>query len=394
MEHTRYLGTDAAWSRHAGYSRETVLLICFGLMLVLLALTAFVARMYHEQVHVLADQWFEKGEAAFRAGAAVEAAKDYRNALVYSPGNLVFQLHLAQALTAAGKDPEARSYLLNLLAESPASGEINLDLARVSARSNEKKATQDAMRYYYGAIYGVWNADTIQMRWNVHRELCEYLLSHGIGEQARSEIIALAQDVPPGDAARQKQAGELLMRAKLWDRALDEYRAVLVTHKHDEEALADAGTMAFQAGQYELVIRYFDQLPQQKRAEPQISTMFETAREIEANNPFLPGLSSQERARRTEKALARAQVLLQDCLQRQTGQSAATGALQQLQASFKENSAAWTERALAPNPAAADAAMNWVFQLEDTAAQLCGPSQNPADRALLLIAQSRPSPQL
>ncbi len=379
--------------RRAGYSREAVLLGCFGLMGVLLALTAFVAHMYHKEVHVLADQWFAKGEAAFRAGKVEEAVKDYRNALVYSLGNPAFQLHLAQALAVAGKDPEARSYLLNLLAESPGSGEINLELARISARSNEKSSMQDTLRYYYGAIYGVWDTDPIQMRWDAHRELCDYLLAHGMADQAQSEIIALAQDVPPGDVARQKEAGALLMRAKLWTSALEEYQAFLVTRKHDEEAQAGAGTAAFQASQYALAIRYFEQLPQNKRAEPQISTMFETARKIQSANPFLPGLSNQERARRVERALARAQSLLQDCLQRQAGQSAATGALQQLQGSFNQSSSKWKELSLTRNTAEVDPAMTWVFQVEDTAARSCGESQNPTDRALMLIAQSRPSPQ-
>jgi Flp pilus assembly protein TadD len=382
-----------SWLRQAGYSRETVLLSCFGLMLVLFVLTAFVARMYHKQVHVLGDQWFGTGEAAFRAGDAEDAAKDYRNALVYSPGNAVFQLHLAQALTAAGKDNQARSYLLNLLTESPGSGEINLELARISARSNEKASTQDALRYYYGAIYGVWDTNPIQMRWDAHRELCEYLLAQGMDQQAQSEIISLTQDVPPGDVARQEQSGALLMRAKLWNRALEEYRAVLLTHKRDETALASAGAAAFQADQYGLAFHYFDQLSPNERKNPQVSAMFETAREIQATSPFLPGLANQERARRTERALARAQALLQDCLQRQNAQSTLSNALQQLRASFNQNSAKWKELSLARHPDAVEAAMTWVFQVEDTVAEACGESPNPIDRALLLIAQSRPSPQ-
>jgi len=389
-----YGGRGQSRSAHAdaGYSRETILLGCFGLIIVLLGLTAFVARMYHKQVHVLADQWFARGEAAFRAGDPVEAAKDYRNALVFSPSNPLFQLHLAQALTAAKEDPEARSYLLNLLAESPGSGEINLELARISARSTQKTATQDALRYYYGAIYGVWDTNPIQMRWDAHRELCEHLLAHGMSDQAQSEIISLAQDIPRGDVARQKEAGALMMRAKLWNRALEQYRAVLVTHKRDEEALVGAGSGAFQAGQYALAFRYLDQLPPASRRDRQISAIFETAREVQAGNPFLPGLSNQERARRVERALARAQALLQDCLQRTTEQPAAASPLQQLQVSFNQNSAKWKELSLARNPAAVDPAMNWVFQVEETAAQSCGESQKPIDRALLLISQTRANP--
>jgi hypothetical protein len=81
-------------------------------------------------------------------------------------------------------------------------------------------------------------------------------------------------------------------------------------------------------------------------------------------------------------------------LQRQNAQSTLSNALQQLQAAFNQNSAKWKELSLARHPDAVEAAMTWVFQVEDTVAEACGESQNPIDRALLLIAQSRPSPQL
>lgn len=381
--------------RQAGYSRETVLLGCFCLVFLLLAVTAFVSRMYHKEVHMLADHWFAKGEAAFRAGDAEEAVRDYRNALVYSTSNPVYQLHLAEALTTARKDKEARSYLLNLLAESPGNGEINLELARIAARSNDESSatdtTEDTMRYYYGAIYGVWDTNPIQMRWNARRELCEYLLAHGTISQAQPEIVALAQDVPPGDVERQKEAGALLMRVKLWNRALEEYRATLVTRKHDEDALIGAGTAAFQAGQYALAIRYLEQLPPAKRASAQISGMLDTAHEVQAANPFLPNLPNQERARRAANAVGRGQALLQECSQKKP--SIANGNLQKLQDTLSQNAKVWNERGFARDPTSIDAAMTWVFQAEDTVAQLCGASQNAIDRALLLIAQSRSSLQ-
>ncbi len=136
--------------------RELVLIICFVLLLLMFSVTALVSRLYHKKIHTLADQWFAQGEAAFHAADARSAISDYHNALVYSPNNSIFQLHLAQALAAAGRLDEARSYLINLLAESPGNGEINLEFARISAREG---ARLDAVRYYHSAIYGVWDAD-------------------------------------------------------------------------------------------------------------------------------------------------------------------------------------------------------------------------------------------
>lgn len=409
----------------AGYSRETVLVSCLGLLILMLAVTAFASRMYHKKVHVLGDEWFARGEAEFHSGNALEAAKDYRNALVYSEGNTVFQFHLAQALTAAnrpGTDAEAQSYLLSLLAESPGSGEINLELAHISARTKTKASIEDTQRYYSGAIYGVWQGDPLTQRWDARRELCEYLLAHGMTSQAQPQTIALAQDVPLADFARQKEAAALLMRANLWDRALREYRLILVSHRHDPDALAGEGVAAFQLGQYALAVQQLSALPPSRRDDPEIASALAESREVEAVSPFLNGISQLERAHRTVEALSRANVLLQNCLQQAApaapsaksaqGKSPSSkfeksslakspnvsaapsspnpNSLAQLQAVYAQNSHAWRELNFVRDPQQVDAAMSWVFHVEAAAAQACGPSRNLIDRALLLIAKSRP----
>ncbi|HEX5424405.1 MAG TPA: hypothetical protein VFW94_12730 [Candidatus Acidoferrales bacterium] len=422
-----------------GYSREAVLVSCVGLLILMLALTAFVTRMYHKQVHVLGDRWFARGEAAFHSGNALDAAKDYRNALVYSESNTVFQFHLAQALTAANRpdtDAEAQSYLLNLLAESPGSSEINLELAHISARRKAKASIQDTQRYYFGAIYGVWQGDPLPQRWDARRELCEYLLAHGMTSQAQPQTIALAQDVPLADLHRQKKAAALLMSAGLWDRALREYRLILSSHHRDPDALAGEGLSAFQLGQYALAVQDLAALPRSKREEPQIASALAESREVEALSPFLNGLSRRERARRAVEAVSRANVLLQNCSQHvapappagssstapaqpksalaksTSGKSAQPKAapqksaspnasasatasvttanpLAQLQSVFAQNSRVWRELNFVRHPEQIDAAMSWVFQVENAAAQACGASRNLSDRALLLLAKSR-----
>jgi tetratricopeptide (TPR) repeat protein len=142
-----------------------------------------------------------EGEEAFQSGDATRALSDYRSALVYAPNNPRFQFHLARALAATGRDDEARSYLLNLLLESPGSGEVNLELARIAAR---KGAMSDAVENYHRAIYGVWEHNPILMRWNVRHELCEFLLGRSAESEAEPEIIALAQDTPSADKNRKK----------------------------------------------------------------------------------------------------------------------------------------------------------------------------------------------
>ncbi len=402
---------------------------CIGLLVLMLAVTAFAVRMYHKKIHVLGDQWFARGEADFHSGDALQAAKDYRNALVYSEGNTVFQFHLAQALTAANRpdtDEEAQSYLLNLLAESPGSGEINLELAHISARRKTAASVQDTQRYYFGAIYGVWQGDPLTKRWDARRELCEYLLARGMTAQAQPQTIALAQDVPLADFTRQKEAAALLVRAGLWDRALHEYRLILTSHRRDPNALAGAGLSAFHLSQYALAVQELSALPHSRREEPEIASALAESREVEAVSPFLNGLSVRDRARRTVEALSRANFLLQHCVQQsspstsaaaptksgapadQAGKSvqakspsaksaqgnvvppaASADPLAQLQAAFTRNSRSWRELGLVRHPERIGAAMSWVFQVENAVAQSCVPSRNLMDRALLLIAKSR-----
>ena len=107
-------GGEAVVQNAAGHSgprrssREMILLLCVLSLLLLLSFTAFVSRMYHKKVHVLADQWFDAGEQRMQAGDSAAALTDYRNALVYSPNNIKFQFHLAEALAAGGHYDQAR----------------------------------------------------------------------------------------------------------------------------------------------------------------------------------------------------------------------------------------------------------------------------------------------
>jgi len=378
---------DTELTDTSGYPREFILFMCFALLLILLAFTAFVARMYHKDVHVLADGWFAKGESELKAGNAKDAVVDYRNALAYSPANSIFQLHLARALSIAGPDHmgEARSYLLGLLAQSPGNGEINLYLARIS-----KDSMGDALRYYNGAIYGYWEHDPVVMRWSVRRELCDYLLSRGTIDQAQPEIIALAQDVPPGDLARQKDAASLLLRVSLWARALDQYGAVLAVHKRDSDALVGAGIAAFHIGQYTRAVTYFDQLSPERRNAPDVSSLLATTQDIQTESPFLAKLSGKERAIRTLKALALVQARLESCsAQPPVAPVLAVPSVTQLQQLRNElKSPTWTERSLAGDQSQVDAAMALVFEAENAAASQCGEPQDPPNRALLLIGQS------
>jgi tetratricopeptide (TPR) repeat protein len=379
-------------------SRELVLLLCVLALVVLLALTALFSRLYHKKIHTLADAMFAQGEAdeqaAQQMAGQAQAAQlrlalaDYRNALAYNHSNPLFQFHLAKALAAAGRGEEARSYLLNLLSESPGSGEVNLELARISAHNN---SMADAMRYYQGAIYGEWPSDPIGMRWQVRRELCEFLLNRGAVRQAAPEVIALTQNTPADDAARLKIVAPLLLRTQQWNRALDVYRTLLAADPNDVNSSAGAAQAAFELGQYLAAMQYFDRLPRERREQPELANLFEMTGRILAADPFLSGLSAEARTQRAANALAQAQTRAEACA-RQTGQSLDQAPpvtdLQRVYQPAEVLQQDWTPRYLQRFPDRLDAAMAYVFGVENAAAATCGEPQGD-DRALWLLGRSR-----
>jgi thioredoxin-like negative regulator of GroEL len=372
------------------YTREIVLLTTLLLLLVFTIFTAFAARMYHKKYHVLGDEWFARGDQDFHSGNAAAALSDYRNALVYSPGNSNFQFHLAKALAATGRNDEARAYLVTLLSDSPGSGEINLELARIAAHSGPK-AMSDALRYYHAAIYGVWDTDPIAMRWQVRKELCDYLLDNNSMNQAEAEIIALADNTGPEDFAGQKTAGELLLRARMWGRALQMFQTLLSHDPHDEDALQGSAIAAFQLAQYSQADEYLERLPREALAKPELSRIHEISRNVLSLNPFEPGLSADEKAQRAAKALALAQTRSTAC-DRHKGSVSSPGtsasALSAAIATGNENAADWAERNLRRYPERIEPAMASVFAMENAATETCGEAQG-SDYALWLIGQSR-----
>jgi tetratricopeptide (TPR) repeat protein len=371
----------------AGYPREVVFVLCFIALATLVSITAVLSRMYHKKVHTLADILFAQGELDMQHGNIEAALTDYRNAVAYNPYNTRFQFALATALAAADRRDEARAYLLNLLSESPGSGEDNLELARIAARG---KSISEAVRYYQGAIYGEWTGDPIGTRWQVRRELCEYLLNRVGVNQAIPEVIALAENTPHGDIPRLQIVGPLLLRTHQWTRAQDVYHELLAANRDDQEALAGGAQAAFQLGRYAEAMQYFARLSTERREAPDIAASYDMSRRVMALNPFLSGLSAPVRAQRAVTALSLAQTRLVNCA-REKGDSLQETPprtdLQKLAAQLQSSQADWSLRDLERFPERLDDAMAFVFNVENATASTCGEPQDD-DRALWLLGRS------
>jgi predicted Zn-dependent protease len=382
-------GERLACHKSSGYSREAVLATCLVLLAGMFGVTAFVTRTYHKRIHTLADDWYAEGNQALESQKNEEAVTDFRNALVYSPNNPIFQFHLAQALIAAGHTDDAQDYLLNLLSEMPGNGEINLSLARIAAQKN---SMTDALRYYHSAIYGGWEKDAVEMRWRARQELCEFLLARNDTNQAEAEVIALADDTPRGDVGQLDAAGNLLLQTQLWSRALDEFRLALAADRHDAGAIAGLGTASFQLGRYTPAVEYFERLPKGERAKPEIARMLDVARQVLSADPFQPELSARERARRTAEALTQAKARTAQCTQTLGQPLPGTPAMTDLQKAYAAAEARkrdWTEIRLTIHPDEIEEAMRAAFQLENAAAQKCGEPQSGPDMILRLLERER-----
>ncbi len=378
------------------YHRERVLIACVVLLVAMFAFTAFIARQYHRTVHKLGDQWYANGQAAMKAGQTAAAVSDYRNALVYKPDDEGFQFHLALALAGAGREDEARSYLLTLLTESPGSGPINLALARIAVKL---KNNADAISYYNFAISGFWPSDPLTERWDVRRELVEYLLNRHDLQDAEPNLISLQQETPLNDPGRQVIVGDLLSRAAMWSRALTAYQAALVVHRHDAAALTGAGRAAFQLAMFSDAAGYLQRLPQPNRSAPDIAHVLALSEAAASMNALRPGLRASQQAQRAAKALSVAEARISSCAQIKAeplpAKPRATTPptdLQKLYATAHQNRQIWSEMNLAQHPDQVVAVMTFAIRAENTASAECGPPLSVADRALTLIANSATRP--
>jgi tetratricopeptide (TPR) repeat protein len=368
-------------------SRETILLLCTPVLLVLFALTSFTAKIYHSEQTELAREWHARGEADLKAGQAGKAIEDFTKALVYSRGNARYRLRLAQAMIAANQVEEARPYLLRLWEQAPGDGTVNLELARLAVRTG---AVSEAIRYFQNAVYGVWERDPEKQRRQVRLELCDYLLGQGLRNDAQAVLIPLAADLPK-DTELYARVGTLFLRAEDYSHALDAFRQALRLDQRDYIALTGAGEAAFQMANYREAQRY---LARAVRLTPQgthAAQRLEMTSLILSVDPLERGLSSQERTRRVVRAYQQAVERLRDCAMKRGQALGGPQPMTDLQAAYAramQMRPSVRETVLQRNSDLLMRTLELVFEIEELTARDCG---HPADvdLALLLIARKR-----
>jgi tetratricopeptide (TPR) repeat protein len=350
---------------------------------VLFAVTLFLFRSFAAHRAELAQRWSERGRIAIAQGKPDQAVVALRTALSYAPDDRSSELLLAQALGDAGHLDEAYNYFLGLRETEPGDGFINLRMARLAA---QKRDTQAAVNYYRAAIYGTWEGDGTIRRREVRLELARYLIAHHDNDSARSELL-IAGGNNPNDVGVALILADLLQQADDRQDALSSYQKVLALEPKNETALAAAGRMEYEDGNFEDAHRLLEEaVREQGDAPADIATMIENSARIVSLSPA-EKLSAGERVERILRARELAKRRFDGCIAQVSTASGFASPLQSLGARWANADAKLSREALLEETTAQDATMQLIFDTEVQTNQICG-APSGDDALLLLLAKS------
>jgi tetratricopeptide (TPR) repeat protein len=235
--------------------RDALAILSLTLVTVaLFAVTLLLFRSFTAHRVELAQRWSTRGRQALQAGRPAEAIVALRTALSYAPGTRAYELLLAEALGEAGRSEESYQYFMGLWESEPGNGRINLELARLAAKRNERQA---AVNFYRAAIYGTWEGDGVARRAAVRLEFARYLIAEHDLAPARMELL-IAGGNAPDDYDRDVTLGLLLQQAGDPGDAWTYYQRAVRDRPDDPSALDAAGRLAYQTGDYESAHRLLE----------------------------------------------------------------------------------------------------------------------------------------
>ena len=292
------------WRREA-----TIIVSLVAVGVVLFAVAWVLTRTFERRRDALARRWFNAGQQALSASQPQTAIADLRSALFYKDDDL-YRLRLAEALAQANYTDQAKAYLLNLWEERPGSSNINLELARVAAQQHN---TADAMRYYHGAIFGVWDSDAIEHRMETRLELIRFLLQQNQTSSAYGEITSLAAGIPPDNPQMHVVAGDLFTRTGDSASALTQYEMALKNDPHSFAALAGAARAAFASGKFRRAKQHLNAAIREHPDDSAMTKLLEQTDLVLASDPLERHLPREQRVQRTLTAFNQAGVRLDQC---------------------------------------------------------------------------------
>lgn len=358
---------------------------------VLFAITLFLFRSFSQHRADLAQQAYEQGRDALDAHHPDEAIAFLRTALSYAPEDRRDVQLLAQALGETGRPEqteESYQYFMNLWETQPGNGPINLQLARLSAKRNERTA---AVNFYRAAVYGTWEGDGVARRVQVRLELAQYFIANHDLASARLELL-IAGGNAPDDFDRDMTLGNLLEQAQDPTDASTYYQHALAAKPDDPAALEAAGRLAYQSGDFEsahrLLARAFaEHEVTHAPAPPDDATLADNAERILELMP-LPMLPARERVARILADRAIAARRLDSCSAQFSDAVELPSALQAMRSRWDGTEGTGNAAVLLRDPAQQESAMQLVYDTETQTSKLCGAPTG--DDALLMRMSTAP----
>jgi tetratricopeptide (TPR) repeat protein len=360
--------------------REVVLLLFLSVVAVAVYLgTRALANSNLALKEQIAATSYNEGERSLRQGHADDAVAAFRKAVVNDHTSRIYLLSFAKALEAAHRDNEGRELLLQVRENVPEDPEINVELARISAR---QRNISEALRYYHNALYGIWTGEDVDhRRQELRRELIEFLISENAKDQALAETVALAAHLPDTTAAH-LELGDLFSQVDDAANALQNYSWVLRREPGNQIALWGAGEAAFKTGNYRQAKRLLNSLvePSSKAKE-----MLETANLVLQSDPLEPGLPDRERMQRVKTDLEIARSRIEQCIVLPRT-DLATPPLQAALSKLMAQQQIVTDARKHPDTNFLFSFFEVIYNAESAISNSCGPVRTQ-DTALLLMSQ-------
>jgi tetratricopeptide (TPR) repeat protein len=364
-------------------NREIFLLIALaGIAIGVFGFTRSMAAKEQQMEGRIAAIWYSRGERELDAGQIEKAIESLRRATAHARENRIYMLALANALAAGNHTAEAQQALLRLRESDPEDAQINLYLARLTAKRGE---IPEAIHYYQNALYGRWTGSQIdERRRQLRLELIGFLLDQQDRNRALSELLILETDLPRS-APYRIQVAKLFLQAGDAPNALKNFTEAIRLDPHNGYALTGAGEVAFQLGNYPAAQHYLKTALAWNPESGQAQQLLSLTQMVLNDDPLAPHVTSEERRRRLLLDFQQSLARLDSC----TGKSPDPKTIAELQ-DLKDKAVAMDTQLqspkLVPDSEFSASAVELIYEIEKTSAASCG---TPAglDQALLLVGQ-------
>ena len=279
------------------------------LIALLLTFDLFLAHIDQQESAAHAENEYQNGLAALRAGRPSDAADHFGAAVGIERSNVNYSLALGDAMLQEGRIADAEATLRTLLERAENDGAVNLTMAHVMIR---ERRSQDAKAYLHRAIFGRWGADSVERRNQARFELIDLLAANGPPRELLAELLPF-EDVSPDSVALRRRLGKLFLLAGSPVRAATMFRAVLRHDSTDADAYAGLGEAAIAAGNLRTARADLDEAARLRPDNAEIRSRLRLVDTVLALDPMARAIDANERLSRSRALLGRAVSVVSSC---------------------------------------------------------------------------------